>query len=192
MMRVVLSLGAILTLVLAGCASPRYQTVNEHIPPADPAGRACLEQCAGKLTACQGDCKARYQQCREEAGVRARAEFPAVMQAYQSVLAQYRNDLLFYNVNAWMDRGMVWGYPGAWGWGWGMGWGYVAPPPEPPPVPTVEGETERLVRESCDQDCGCQAAYDLCFTSCGGRVVPRQQCIANCPPGERAPAAAGK
>jgi hypothetical protein len=37
------------------------------------------------------------------------------------------------------------------------------------------------VAEKCDPGCGCQAAYDGCFVACGGKRIPEQRCVANCP-----------
>ena len=47
--------------VIAGCATPQYQTTVRLVPPADAQGRACVQDCEAKKTVCQGDCQTRYQ-----------------------------------------------------------------------------------------------------------------------------------
>jgi hypothetical protein len=32
----------------------------------------------------------------------------------------------------------------------------------------------------CDQDCGCDGAFNVCYQTCGGIVTPHQECVAFC------------
>ena len=36
------------------------------------------------------------------------------------------------------------------------------------------------ISNACTQQCGCVQAYNTCYTSCGGTVIPHQKCIAFC------------
>ena len=38
-------------------------------------------------------------------------------------------------------------------------------------------------RVSCDTECGCDANYRVCYTSCGGQVIPHTVCVAGCKKG---------
>ncbi len=49
-----------------------------------------------------------------------------------------------------------------------------------PDKPTLATETVRH-QARCTTACGCEALYDSCYTSCGGRIIPRQICVSNCP-----------
>ena len=34
--------------------------------------------------------------------------------------------------------------------------------------------------DSCNDNCGCDANYNLCFTNCGGKIIENKVCTAFC------------
>lgn len=172
------SLAAVLALtaLVAGCAvAPRYQTVKRYVPPESVAAQPCLDKCAAAMEHCQRDCETRHQSCAKSVLPDAQARYADQLRQYEAALAQYRWELDRYRMDLMMG----------WGWGdpyWGMwGWYPAFPPPAPPRAPSLEREVARLTQQRCDQDCGCQSAYDSCFLACGGSIQHETQCIANCP-----------
>lgn len=172
----------ILTLGLAACAGPRYQSTYRYDAPTDAAGRACLERCELKMTACREQCTTKTQACLKDLEPVLNERYDAAMNRYGAELDRYRQELVQYE----FYLSMNWGYPYPW-WHHGM-WPYSSfgmpyyVPPSPPVKPSRSAEFERLRQERCDVDCGCQSIYDACFLACGGKKIPEMRCISNCPP----------
>ncbi|MFW6342585.1 MAG: hypothetical protein ACOC00_06150 [Halothiobacillaceae bacterium] len=165
-------------LLLAACASPRYETSVSYLPPADEAGRACIAECSEALTACQDDCAARWATCRESVEPQARQRFEEAVHRYEGAREQYETDRLFYEIN----RNL------SWGWGYGgrpFGWMDAFDAPVPPAAPSLDEIRARLVVARCDARCACQARYEQCFLGCGGRIDRSTRCVANCSAVER-------
>lgn len=170
--------------LLAGCATPQYQTTVRFVPPPDAAGRACVEGCEAKKTACQADCSERFTACakgldaRVEAGyVEALKQYETDLKRYAAALRRYEMDLRFDWFHAWPYR-HPYRYPY-----WFDPWPTprYPPPPEPNP-PTREGVRTQLEKTHCQADCGCLPAYDACYTGCGGQRIQETVCVKNCPP----------
>lgn len=182
---------ALVALVVAGCAAPRYQTVLRYEPPADVAGQACLKGCEQVRALCSADCQATWQACTARVEPQVEARYAQALDHYAQDLRRYQRELDRYEWDLWLG----WGhghYGGMWNSPWHSPWpyrswpGYAFSPyafsPYPPdPQPTREDAREALYRENCQDDCGCQARYDVCFLGCGGRRIPETRCIANCP-----------
>lgn len=176
-------------VVLAGCATPRYETITHHIPPSGSEGLACLKGCEDRMTACRSDCEVAWQGCT------ARLE-PQVDDAYARALKDYAAELRLYSHelnqaqwNLWLG----WGhysddsYRGLWYSPWPYhGWpGYWYPSSPPPGDPPSRDEVRTSLQKAhCKDDCGCQSAYDACFQGCGGRLLQETRCVANCPAGK--------
>ena len=165
--------------VLAGCASPRYQTAYRYEPPLDVAGRACLEKCEQKLAGCQQSCTAAYQVCLQRIEPQVDERYNEALNRYKLELDQYRWEWQRYQ----FYQSLNWGY-GYWYGGPGFYYPWPGPfyfPPTPPTKPRREAVFNRLQKENCVMDCGCQSIYDACFLGCGGKRIPETRCIANCP-----------
>jgi hypothetical protein len=165
---------------LAGCASPspRYQSVYRYEPPVDSAGRACLEKCGQKMESCQQHCSADYQVCLTDIAPLVEGRYSEALKRYATELDRYRWELDRYQ----MYLSLSW-HDSFW-----HGHGHYHPSPGPyyfPPVaprkPSRDEEFNRLRKEKCEVECGCQPIYDACFLDCGGKLVPEIKCIANCP-----------
>lgn len=170
-----IGLCVVLATVLAGCAvGPRYQTVKRYVEP--PGVRACVEGCERQRQACGDACARRYQACREQVLPEARERHAERMKQYEAALEAYRLQLERYR----LELMLGWGHPY-----WSLWGGYPPPPPPPAPVPPkLETEVEKLSRERCDRDCGCESAYDACFIACGGEIRFEERCIAHCGPAQ--------
>jgi hypothetical protein len=168
-----------LATLLGGCATPRYEIAYRLEPPEDASGRACVSRCLDPLQACQDSCRGRYQACQREIEPLLNDAYAEALRRYAFDLDSYAASLQHYEMQLWLG----WGHAGWWGYpGWyGPGWFYPYPAPPPPPRPSRERVWDRLVAEKCDPGCGCQAAYDGCFVACGGKRIPEQRCVANCP-----------
>lgn len=170
--------------LLAGCATPQYQTTVRLVPPTDAAGRACVQDCETKKAACQTDCQARYAACAKGLDAQVEARYAEALKQYEidlkhyaAALRRYEMDLRFQWVNVW-----PWGYPYRYPY-WYDPWPAPAyPPPPAPKMPTREAVRAQLEKTHCQDDCGCLPAYDACYTGCGGQRISETVCVKNCPP----------
>lgn len=170
----------VLIVGLWGCvSSPRYQTVYRYEPPTDAAGQNCLAQCEQQLGQCQSGCRQVYQACLKTVESLVEERYAEALKRYEAGLENYRWELERYQLQLWLswNRGAL-GYDS---------WPYH-PWPEPyyflPPLPKKPSRAEELARlqqEKCEADCGCQPKYDACFLTCGGKKIPEQRCISDCP-----------
>lgn len=170
-----------LAMTLAGCATPRYQTLYQYEGPVDAAGRACLQTCEPKLANCQANCRVAYQSCLKSAAPAIEKRYRETLKEYESAMNQYRHELSMIQFQMSMEHSYY-----AQGYGYGYSYDpfwpapYYAPPPRPqkPDHDKIAGE---VIQQQCNHDCGCQPIYDACFLSCGGKKVSDIRCIANCP-----------
>jgi len=168
-----------LLAVMAGCATPQYQTTVHLIPPVDVQGRACVQACESNKIACQADCQTRYQACERAVEPQVEARYIEALNQYELNLRHYAAELRHYELQ--LHFGWMRSYPYYGFFGWGP-WPYIPPPYPPPPIPTREGVRAQLVKANCQDDCGCLPAYDAYFLGCGGQRVIEPVCIKNCPP----------
>lgn len=165
---------------LAGCATPQYQTVYRHEPPADSQGLACLQGCEQKKETCQADCKARFQACQKDIEPQVEERYLQALKNYENDLRHYALAIRQYEIQQWLywphdywphHRGYYsYPWPGP----------YFPPPYLAPVMPTRESVKAALEKEKCQADCGCLSAYDTCYVSCGGKRIPETVCIKNC------------
>jgi hypothetical protein len=169
-------------VALAGCAAPRYQTINRYEPPTGREGQACIAACEGTLAACRGDCRSAWQACTARVEAQVEDRYAQALNAYAADLGRYRRELDRYDWDLWVGWGQ--GYGGLWysPWPYHPWPGYYSPRPEPPAgQPTRDSVRAGLHKEQCNDDCGCQLKYDDCYLGCGGRMIPEQRCVADCP-----------
>ncbi len=168
---------------LAGCASqsPRYQSAYRYEPPAGSAGQACLSKCGHKMAACQQRCTSDYQTCLAGIAPLVEGRYGEALKRYATELERYRWELQsyqFYQSLSWQesflyDRGFYRPWPGP----------YLIPPVAPL-KPSRDEEFDRLRKEKCEVECGCQPVYDACFVACGGKRIEEVKCVADCPEGK--------
>lgn len=175
---------AVIVLALAGCATPRYETVRSLEPPAGEEGRVCARACEASLAACQKDCQVAWQACADRVEPQVEGRFAQALKAYAQDLRRYRRDLDWYEWDMWLG----WNHgPGGF---WYSPWPYhpwprahfwIDPPGDPP---TREEVRAGLLKAQCQDDCGCLTRHEACFLGCGGKVVSETRCVANCPAGK--------
>ncbi len=176
--------------LLAGCATPQYQTVVSLIPPEDAQGRACVQDCDARKTACQTDCQNRYQACAEAIEPQVEANYEAALKQYEIDLKQYAAALRHYEMElhfGWMNSYPYYSpyHPYYYPYWWDPWPGpYFPPSYREPAMPTRAGIRAKLVKTNCQDDCGCLPVYDACFVGCGGQILRETVCIKNCPPGK--------
>lgn len=159
--------------LLAGCATPRYQTSSRLEAPTDPTAASCLERCEVARNACQTHCQAQRETCLKTIDAEVERQYAEALKRYAAALELYRMDLERYRMDVWLTwgRGHFWYDP----------WPFYATPAMAPSPPGKDKIRDRVAKERCDSDCGCGDAYEACFIGCGGRKVEETRCIANCP-----------
>jgi hypothetical protein len=178
------SLPALLLSLLAGCATPQYQTTVRLIPPEDAQGRACVQECDSRKTACQNDCRTRYEACARTVEPEVQARYESALKTYELELKRYAASLRHYEMQLQFD--WMFSYPHRYAYWWDPWPGPYFPPPYREPVmPTREGVRAQLLKSSCVDDCGCLPAFDTCFVGCGGQKISETICVKNCPAGEK-------
>jgi hypothetical protein len=170
-------------VALAGCATPRYQTIYRYEPAAGVEGQACVKGCEQALTGCRAVCQSAWQVCTARAETQVEERYAQALKAYAADLSRYRRELDRYEWDLWMGWGHEHG--GLWYSTWHpYPWhGYYPRPNPPAEEPTREAVRAGVHREQCKDDCGCQFIYDDCHQGCGGRKVPETRCVADCPTG---------
>lgn len=170
--------------LLAGCATPQYQTTVRFVPPADAAGRACIQQCETQKTACQADCQARYTACAKGLDAEVETRYTEALRQYETELKRYAAALRHYELELRLEWLHSWPHRHPYHpFGWWDPWpGPAYPPPDEPTMPTREGVRATLEKTRCQADCGCLPAYDACYTGCGGQRISETVCVKNCPP----------
>lgn len=171
---------AALTL-LAGCAAPQYQTTVRLISPSTEAGRACVQACEAKKTACQAGCQRHYQACIKALEPQVEPRYLDALKEYELELKRYAAALRHYEIQLQFEwlHSYPFGHPYWWDPWPGL---YFPPPSRQPQMPTRAAVRIKLEETNCQADCGCLPAYDTCFISCGGQRVSETMCIKNCPP----------
>jgi hypothetical protein len=161
---------------LAGCATPRYETVTRRETPVDASAQACLRGCEASLNACRQTCADNYQACLRRVEPEAGEHYRQTLDRYAAELERHRRDIATHELHLWMNwswnRGSFWYDP----------WPYPhAYPPPPPRPPSREADLNRFREEKCGGDCGCQPPDDACFVACGGRIISERRCVGHCP-----------
>lgn len=188
--------------ILSSC-SPVYKVAHDYTPPKSQKGLVCLKGCESKRSQCNLQCDRNYSQCSIKAERQAKKNLPALLQAYPEKLEiwldardAYLRDLDWYEfqldiyesrraryIDRCIDGGkkkyschrsfhrlhrpLIHDRP------------YFDIPR--PRKPTLASEAARIRKLNCNEDCGCDSKYRLCYTSCGGVVKSKKICIKNCP-----------
>ncbi len=194
------SLALFLISILVSACGPTYITKNEYVPPTNPAASSCLQRCDVKKNNCQNSCNTKNQICRNKAAQMATKTLPSALSEYTHQLEVYTaqqeryhaekrereyelnklemdyevykdkcsKDKLYCDRKKEIKRNLR-----------SLKYSNVKTPIRPD-KPTLATEAVQH-QASCTTACGCSAVYDSCYTSCGGRIIPRQFCTSNCP-----------
>lgn len=172
----------IVLALLAGCAAPRYQTTTRYEPPPGGEGQACVTTCEASLNACRSDCRTAWQACSARIEPDVEPRYNEALRDWGAQLRRYRQELDRYEWELWVNRNSYFGNPWyqPWPHPWPLGYGYALRPPPPGAEPSREAIRTALLKQHCNDDCGCQGKYDGCYQACGGRLTAEVQCVANC------------
>lgn len=188
-----------ITLIFSGCA-PRYTTQYQYLPPTQPNGQQCVNQCMLAQQECQNNCQKQRQYCLEDAYGKARQIEQDELRAYDMAYLRYQMEFLqfrqyqslwerdYYNSRRDFDYFQARCQGGDTQACWrynelkrSMGRLNFQRPREPW-MPSRPDFSQILRRQQsfCMSDCGCERNYNNCFSGCGGVVVPHQVCVENC------------
>jgi len=186
---------------LLGSCSPVYKIDHDFQPPKTEKGLSCLKGCQSQLNQCGLQCGRQFSQCSLKAKKQAEKLLPGLEKAYPQQLelwlsarSQYQRDLDWYEIQSQLEdlrrqrylhhcrKGGKKERACSSSYGFRNHFYYDRSSFNlPRPIrPTLAGETTKLVKTSCTQNCGCQSKYRLCYTSCGGVVKSKKICIKNC------------
>ncbi len=178
-------LAIVMILFFWGCG-PKYKVLTALVLPEDPAQKACIQKCTDERATCRDICEADFAICRKKADAVAKKRYEEAMRTYTAKLEQYTKDLERYPC----ERRFYY-YDGCFGYGCGPYYSWIWEPfppyiplakPKKPNYETIKTETEMRM---CRIDCGCEKRYIDCFKACGGKVIVRKKCVANCPTSEK-------
>ena len=188
-------------LILTAC-SPRYEIKTHYTPPSDTKGKYCVEGCSVDKIKCQSRCNAKEDKCLATAERSAKESYPDIIAQYQNIHERYLYDMDRYNINmdAWehkkerlrqdlkhyrkkctKDKAKSYECRRANEADDKLRHMYRSEPEEPsqPTQPTLSDEIQ-YAQKSCHNECGCDKAYDICFSSCGGKLTYEKFCVENC------------
>ncbi len=148
------ALGVLCGATIALAAEPVYRQVTRYNPPATPGAQECLTACVEAFDACDGDCRALYDECAVEAGQRAQTEWAEAHEAWVVLEASCNDDPDSDERCGDGERRT-----------------------EPLLDSYVDRWEDRLI---CVADCGCGARYDECYQTCGGTIAVAGECVENC------------
>ncbi|CAA6822000.1 MAG: Unknown protein [uncultured Thiotrichaceae bacterium] len=175
---------------LSAC-SPVYKVSYDYQPPSSPQGLQCLKQCDISRQQCDNTCRTAYKSCSITAEKEAKSLMPELMVSYNKAydtwlferrlylwdLDRYRFNRLHYTDRCVQDgttkSSCYSSFYGRYGH-------------EPyfhdfePRKPSYAKTLADIKAKRCDDDCGCEKSYRLCYSGCGGTVKTQKTCIKNC------------
>ena len=184
--------------LLSTCSS--YKVAYDYKPPVTPAGLTCVSKVQSQLNQCNTQCSHQFHNCARKAELQAKKNLPQLLQMYPRKLElwlnereSYRRELSYYDLRVsmlesrqgrFLDRcekdGMKRSkcrrhrsFPSI----------YLDRPSftkNRPAKPTLESETTRIRKLTCNANCGCQSNFRTSYASCGGVVTSKKVCIKNC------------
>lgn len=187
-------------LLLAGCA-PQYAIKNQYTPANTSTFAACSVRCEQQKSACESACQQNFNTCLVNTYERARGIYQQEMLVYEREYRDFVIELKKYNKSRYnterkidfLQRDLRYFnaqcakstdlyacdrkdriqediyeierlYPRY---------------PSKPYKPSLEQITAKQ-QSFCSNDCGCGSVFDICYSNCGGSVVPYKFCIKNC------------
>ena len=191
----------LITLLFTAC-SPKYEIKTHYTLPTNNQGTQCVQTCSDNQNSCQSRCDAKEDNCLALAEQHAQESYPQLMDEYENRLIQYDDEMNRYDreTNQWERqsnrlqddvnyhqqrctknkkdthecqkvneikkklKNLRYHQPSE---------------PQRPLEPSLSAEIQEA-QKSCNNECGCQQAYDTCFGSCGGTVTYEKFCVENC------------
>lgn len=183
-----------------GC-SPKYVIKNQYIPLMDANFAPCVSTCTLSKESCDATCDDNYQSCLNTAFDRAKEIYAVELFRYDRDYAYYLRELGKYNdIRYLIERKYSF---------LKRDYKYFSQQcsktrdiyacdrqdiirrnlyqmqrnmprhPNKPLKPSLQHITN-TEQNSCQNECGCSKSFDLCYTNCGGQVIPYKLCVENC------------
>lgn len=182
--------------------SPRYEIKTSYTMPTDNMGRQGIKSCLAERKNCQIKCDQRQDRCLATTEKAARDGFRDLQSEYREQLNQYnyemsrysaimrdleyqenrlQSDINHYNSKCRADNPNSYECRQSYEIKDALHRLRGDEPREPsrPLKPSLSREI-RHAQASCSNECGCDKAYDRCFSSYGGTVHYERFCVENC------------
>ena len=191
----------LLALLFTSC-SPRYEIKTLYAVPTNFQGKQGVKGCLAEKRECQTRCNQRQDRCLAKAREVAKDEFVNVKNEYKVELRHYNLDMKKYEKQMreleHQERRLesdIRHYTSSCDTAKPKSYACRqlselrsdlreltdTEPDEPsrPSQPSLSQEI-RQAQASCSNECGCDKAYDTCFTSNGGTIRYERFCVENC------------
>ncbi len=191
---------SIFVWIFTGCA-PEYTVKNIYIPPVGYKARECIKTCRYTREKCSKNCEKNYNQCLNDAFLRAKDIKAIEDKEYNKKYNRYIRRLNDYNArmfdwqNEYDQNYRDWSYfrdqckknHSSYACDRANDLRYIIRrslrvKPKEPKAPTKNSFNQIVKNEQkfCKRNCGCQKDYDICFLNCGGTIQLKKICIRNC------------
>lgn len=190
----------IIAIFLVGC-SPKYVIKNHYIPASSFSFNQCSDTCSQDQQLCQTQCNANYEVCLNNSYQRAQEIFDGQFSDYENNYNNYLIQLKHYQQNRYRVQRT---YDRV-----NQDYHYfenqcrvaksryacerqndlryqlveirkdMFDEPRRPYKPLFE-TTLKKQQSLCPKTCSCDKIFDVCYTNCGGEVIPYKFCIENC------------
>ncbi len=187
-------------LVFVGCG-PKYIVKNSYISPSNQSEKKCVSRCEEYLSDCRINCEINYNNCISSAFDRAKKIDKITEENYRKKYNKYLRKLDRYNYQMadWQNeydknnrdlkyfRDKCINNKDKYACDRENDLRYeintiLRHKPYKPKHPQRLSFHDILLQQQnmCQKNCGCQSDYNVCFTSCGGKIISRKICIENC------------
>lgn len=193
----------VLVLLLTGCG-PKYELVNQRKSPiGDPIAAECMQQCRTKNDSCARSCSSEKNACLTEQKERAANDWPAKSELFaaetqtyyaekalydqesrrisaeQKSLTRTFNDYKYKCKTSVFNRATYCSRAETTRLQLLALLSEGSDEPKKPKKKSLSGLTKEY-QKLCDQPCGCEESFEICFQSCGGTIETKRICVSGC------------
>ena len=195
-MKIYYSILGLALFSLVAC-SPRYKIEKIYIPPKN--NLKCVEKCKQEKYKCEKECESKKKSCLDKAIIRSKRIYTQQEKIYQKRLEVYfkQYDRYLSEYNQWRDKFLrlnedyqYYSRKCSIDKSWCDerdyykkildNWIKLKPKK---PIKPKEPSFNKILKEQqslCLRDCCCNTNFDICFQSCGGKVLLKKICVENC------------
>ncbi len=184
-------------IVLFTSCSPKYRLEKIYIP--SKTDQTCIEKCRKEKYRCEKECLKQRDRCLKDALLKAKKIYTYQKQIYREKLKRYfkQYDRYITEYKLWQDKYLRlnedyqyytrkckidknWCNEKEYYKKLLEDW--IRLKPEKPQKPKEPSFREILKQQQslCLKDCCCNTDFDICFQSCGGKIIFKKICIENC------------
>jgi len=177
----------LLSILFISSCSPRYHVSTEFVQPSDRFGQECVRKALTQKSACENECKIIYSQCLSDAERSARPLYNDSIRRYNDDMIRYQTRKETYDRQYHLRHKLhklekkckknaehCHEYQNS------LLYSALEPYPNEPRSPDLNYYIEKHSKY-CSSYCSCEQKYEVEFQSCGGKIINRQICVANCP-----------